>query len=139
MPLPRRRLTADALPSTIDVNYIYMNNQMRIAVPVAGGVLAMHFGHAERFALLDVDRSSRQVAAISEIDAPPHQPGLLPPWLQEQGVQVVIAGGMGSRAVSLFHQAGIEVLTGAPAAAPAELAERYLNGTLATGENVCDH
>ncbi len=112
---------------------------MRIAVPMADGLLAMHFGHCERFALVDVDRATREIVTVSEVEAPAHQPGLLPPWLKERGVDVVIAGGMGSRAVSLFRQVGVEVLTGAPAAAPAKLARQYLDGTLAPGGNACDH
>ncbi len=44
---------------------------------------------------------------------PPHEPGLLPTWLQEQGADIIIAGGMGSRAQELFLGKGIHVVTGA--------------------------
>jgi len=43
------------------------------------------------------------------IDAPPHEPGLLPRWLHEQGAHLIIAGGMGHRAQELFVQNGIQV------------------------------
>ena len=51
---------------------------MRIAIPVADGRLAMHFGHCEKFALLDVDTDEKKIIKKEEIDAPPHEPGLLP-------------------------------------------------------------
>jgi len=46
---------------------------------------------------------------------------------------------MGSRAQSLFNDNGIEVLIGAPSENPNVLAQAYLDGTLTTGANICDH
>ena len=112
---------------------------MRIAIPMAGGHLAQHFGHCEKFALIDVDPDTRQITATSEVEAPEHQPGLLPPWLKERGVTLVIAGGMGSRAHSLFQASAIEVLTGAAEESPEVLVRQYLDGGLVTGQNACDH
>jgi predicted Fe-Mo cluster-binding NifX family protein len=112
---------------------------MRIAIPMAGGHLALHFGHCEKFALIDVDPVTRQITATSEVEAPEHQPGLLPPWLKERGVTLVIAGGMGSRAHSLFQASAIEVLTGAQEESPEALVRQYLDGGLVTGQNACDH
>jgi len=112
---------------------------MKIAVPVADGRLTMHFGHCEEFALLDVDRQTRSILSTVRREAPPHEPGLLPRWLRELGVDVVIAGGMGRRAQDLFAQNGIEVVVGADAETPEQLASAYLDETLQMGENVCDH
>jgi predicted Fe-Mo cluster-binding NifX family protein len=112
---------------------------MRIAIPVDGGHLARHFGHCRKFALIDVDPAGKRITGTSEIAAPEHQPGLLPPWLKERGVDVVIAGGMGDRAHSLFQAAAIEVLTGAPEESPAALVEQYLSGGLASSGSLCDH
>jgi len=112
---------------------------MRIAIPTSDGRLALHFGHCKQFALIDVDERNKRIVADELVEAPDHQPGLLPKWLHEQGVNLVIAGGMGSRAVQLFTQSGIEVCTGAPSETPRALVEAYLNGTLDAGQNVCDH
>jgi ATP-binding protein involved in chromosome partitioning len=112
---------------------------MRIAIPIAAGRLAQHFGHCEKFALVDVDPIAKQTTASTEVPAPEHQPGLLPPWLKEHGVNLIIAGGMGSRAHSLFQAASIDVLTGAPAETAAALVRQYLDGNLVTGANSCDH
>lgn len=112
---------------------------MRIAIPISEGKLSAHFGHCERFALVDVDPATKKILKCEELDAPAHQPGLLPPWLAERGAQIIIAGGMGSRAQELFATQGIQVLTGAPPEAPKRIVADYLAGKLATGENVCDH
>jgi predicted Fe-Mo cluster-binding NifX family protein len=112
---------------------------MRIAVPITDGRLAQHFGHCERFALVDVDQATKETTGSTEVPAPEHQPGLLPPWLKERGVDLVIAGGMGGRAYSLFQAASIEVLTGAPSEPALTLVRQYLDGKLITRENGCDH
>jgi ATP-binding protein involved in chromosome partitioning len=112
---------------------------MRVAIPVCEGVLSMHFGHCEKFALVDVDPAVQAIIGATELDSPPHQPGLLPGWLAERGVNLVIAGGMGVRAQQLFSQAGIEVVVGAASAAPERVVMDFLAGSLVTGANVCDH
>ena len=112
---------------------------MRIAIPLAEGVLSMHFGHCEEFALVDVNRDSKEIESIAKVEAPPHQPGLLPKWLADKGANLIIAGGMGMRAKNLFDQNGIEVVVGAPSLPPEAIVIEYMAGTLSTGENLCDH
>jgi ATP-binding protein involved in chromosome partitioning len=112
---------------------------MRIAIPLAQGQLCAHFGHCEEFAIVDVDSQEKCVSGIHRQVPPPHAPGVLPQWLGQQKVNVVIAGGMGSRAQSLFAENGIQVVTGAAAGSPEEVAAAYLNGTLQPGANICDH
>jgi len=112
---------------------------MKIAIPLASGRLSMHFGHCERFALVDVDPAEKTILKREDVDAPPHQPGLLPKWLAERGANVIIAGGMGRRAQDLFTEHGIQVIVGAPADTPERLVGDFLAGTLQAGENVCDH
>jgi len=112
---------------------------MKYAIPVSGGVLAGHFGHCEQFALVDVDEKSKKILRKEMVASPGHQPGLLPEWLARQGVSVVIAGGMGSRAQDLFNQNGINVVIGAPSDEPEKIVLAYLGGDLVTGNNVCDH
>ncbi|MFZ1946796.1 MAG: NifB/NifX family molybdenum-iron cluster-binding protein [bacterium] len=112
---------------------------MRIAIPLAEGRLSPHFGHCGHFAIVDVDPDTKAILGREDIEAPPHQPGLLPPWLADQGVTVIIAGGMGQRARGLFTDRGITVVTGAPPDTPERLVADYLAGTLQVGENICDH
>ena len=110
---------------------------MKIAIPTADGKLAMHFGHCEKFTIVDTE--NEKVINKEEAIPPPHEPGVLPKWLKEKNVQAIIAGGMGQRAQSLFSEAGIKVTVGAPSDSVDELVEKYLNDTLETGVNYCDH
>lgn len=112
---------------------------MKIVIPVANGQLSMHFGHCEKFAVIEVDEKEKKILGKEFLDAPPHQPGLLPSWLAERGANVIIAGGMGQRAQELFAANGIKVVIGAPAESPEKLAGDFLAGTLVSGANVCDH
>ncbi len=112
---------------------------MRFAIPLAEGKLAIHFGHCAAFALIDANPDTRKIENREDVAAPPHQPGLLPPWLAERGVNVIIAGGMGQRAQQLFTEKGIRVTVGAPAEDPESLVVAYLEGTLQSGQNACDH
>ncbi len=115
------------------------DGNMRIAIPIAGGRLSAHFGHCEEFALIDVDTDTKTITAQESSPAPDHQPGLLPKWLSEHGANVIIAGGMGSRAKDLFAAQNIEVIVGAPVDDAETIAKAYLDGTLSVGSNICDH
>jgi ATP-binding protein involved in chromosome partitioning len=112
---------------------------MKIAIPLAAGRLCMHFGHCEQFALVDVAENDGKAMQTTLVTPPPHEPGLLPRWLHQQGVTLVIAGGMGQRAQQLFGQSGVKVVVGAPPEAPEVLVSAYLDGTLQCGGNTCDH
>ncbi|NVN90783.1 MAG: ATPase [Desulfuromonadales bacterium] len=112
---------------------------MKIAIPLADGKLTMHFGHCASFALIDVNLAEKTILNRSDVIPPPHEPGLLPPWLAERGVNMIIAGGMGQRAQGLFAAQDIQVFVGAPADTPEALVGYYLSGTLQTGTNACDH
>ncbi len=112
-------------------------DKFKIAVPLAEGVLTNHFGHCEQFAIMEVENGVVKSKEI--IVPPPHEPGLLPKWLGERSVNLIIAGGMGQRALELFGAQNIKVVTGAPNLAPEALVEKYFQGALVTGDNVCDH
>jgi predicted Fe-Mo cluster-binding NifX family protein len=110
---------------------------MKIAMPVQGGRLSQHFGHSEQFSLFEIEDQS--IRGREDVTPPPHEPGLLPRWLKEHGVTLVIAGGMGHRAQMIFEQAGIQVICGAPSETPDSVVGSYLKGELETGDNACDH
>jgi predicted Fe-Mo cluster-binding NifX family protein len=112
---------------------------MKIAVPTAGGKLCAHFGHCEKFVIVTVDDKTKTITAKEDVVPPPHEPGLLPRWLHEKGVTVIIAGGMGARAQELLKQFGIQVIVGAPCEHPQTVILDWLKGALVKGNNVCDH
>ncbi|MBT3362148.1 MAG: ATPase [Chloroflexi bacterium] len=112
---------------------------MKYAVPMSGGMLSAHFGHCEQFALITVDEGKKQIFETELVTPPAHEPGLFPVWLAGLGVSFVIAGGMGPRAVDIFTENRIGVILGALESDPEKAVLNHLNGSLATGENACDH
>jgi predicted Fe-Mo cluster-binding NifX family protein len=111
---------------------------MKIAIPMEEDKLCTHFGHCRNFAVVEVD-DGKNIVTVSHIPAPPHEPGLLPGWLAERGINLVIAGGIGARAEGMLIEKGIEVIIGAPQDTPENLAKAYLNRKLSSGKNLCDH
>jgi len=116
-----------------------MNTPIKVAIPLAAGKLCMHFGHCEQFALVDADPASGKIIGRKDLTPPPHEPGVLPQWLAEQGATVILAGGMGQRAQQLFAAQNIAVMVGLPSETPEMLVAAYLAGTLQSGTNACDH
>lgn len=113
------------------------SNTFKVAIPVAEGRLCNHFGHCQQFAVIQINAG---LFGGTELHTPPpHEPGVLPQWLGNLGVSLVIAGGMGQRALSLLAEKGIKVITGSPSQEPEALVKSYLAGALVNGPNVCDH
>ena len=115
------------------------NKMTRYAIPTANGELCLHFGHCETFAFIEVDEDKKKIVKQEFREPPLHEPGVLPRWLAENGVNIIVAGGMGSRAKGLFEENNIEVITGAYVDKPENVVLAHLEGKLQLGENVCDH
>lgn len=109
----------------------------KIAIPIENGKLSSHFGHCPQFAIIEINNN--KVISIKEVNSPVHQPGLLPKWLAEFGVNHIIAAGIGQKAITLFNQNNIGVSVGAEIKSAKELTEDYLNNALSIGVNACDH
>ncbi|MDK2820931.1 MAG: hypothetical protein PWP31_896 [Clostridia bacterium] len=109
---------------------------MKIAVANEGNMVAEHFGHCSKFSLFDIENG--KVISREDIDNPGHKPGFLPVYLGNLGVKCVIVGGIGSRAVQLFAERGIEVIRGANGSIDAVI-DTYLDGKLFDNDNMCDH
>ncbi len=107
------------------------------AIPLENGMLCAHFGHCQKFAIVEVE--NKNITAMQEIVPPEHQPGLYPKWVAGFGTTDVIAGGMGQHAVNLFNEQKINVFVGAPIKEPKELVEDFLNENLSLSANYCDH
>ena len=107
------------------------------AVPTENGLLCAHFGHCEKFAIITTEEN--KIVEQNFITPPVHQPGVYPQFLANQGVSVIISGGMGYKAQELFAHNNIEVVIGVNSDSPQALVESYLKQELVSGENLCDH
>ena len=112
---------------------------MRVAISAddsngLDSVVSPHFGRCPYYVLVDLD--GREVSQVSAVENPHyghHQPGQVPGFIDSQGVDVMLAGGMGRRAIGLFQEYGIQAVTGAAGSVRHAL-EQYLGGTLQGAE-----
>ena len=70
---------------------------MKAAISTDGKAVSMHFGRCPSFTLVEFDAEGT-IIGKEQIENPGHQPGFLPQFLSEKGVNYVIAGGAGGRA-----------------------------------------
>ncbi|NLX48362.1 MAG: dinitrogenase iron-molybdenum cofactor biosynthesis protein [Methanospirillum sp.] len=109
---------------------------MKIAIAKEGAAVSEHFGHCEGYAVYAIENNVPE--RHEDIANPGHSPGFLPVFLAERGIEVVIAGGMGPRAIDLFCQNGIEVVLGVHG--PVDDAARgFATGALVGGASACTH
>lgn len=102
------------------------------------GQVSMHFGRCPYFTVVELlDGKIQGVQAVENPHYDNHQPGAVPAFISSLGANVILAGGMGPRAVQMFHSMGIDVATGAVGQVDKVL-EAYLSGTLA-GIIPCQH
>ncbi|GLI55348.1 hypothetical protein PM10SUCC1_08620 [Propionigenium maris DSM 9537] len=110
---------------------------IRIAFPTNNGeTVETHFGHCKRFAIYTV--KGQEIVNREIVDAPPHQPGLLPRFLGELKANTIITGGMGQRAIDFFKAQDIEVILGATGGIEGNLKE-YMGGALYSKGSACSH
>ena len=109
---------------------------MRVAVSTDGNMVAAHFGRCEAYTLADIEDA--KVVKSETIANPGHEPGFLPGYLAERGVNCIVAGGMGPRAHGLFAERQIETIVGVSGSVAAAL-EALAKGELQGGESTCDH
>ena len=89
-----------------------------------------HFGRCPYYTIVTVENGAIASAqAIPNPGADGHGPGELPALIKQLGVDVLLTGGMGPRAVDFFTRYGIEVATGAQGTVRSAV-EAYLAGRL---------
>jgi predicted Fe-Mo cluster-binding NifX family protein len=64
---------------------------------------------------------------------------VIPRWLGEKGVNVVLTGGIGQKAVQLFQQYNIIPVIGVPEKPAKELIVDFVEGRIESGLNQCSH
>lgn len=109
---------------------------MKIAVTYENGAVFQHFGHTEQFRIYEAEDGA--VISARTLDANGSGHGALAALLQENGIDVLICGGIGPGAQNALAEQGIELCAGAAGNAD-EAVAAYLRGELInTGAN-CDH
>jgi len=112
-----------------------MEDKRVIAVPTLDehgleGEVSGHFGPASHFTFIEMEGDQVvECRVMANPFAGSHQPGQVPTFVKEQGATVMLAGGMGGRAIAMLEDFGIAVATGAEGTVKDAL-EAYLRGDL---------
>ena len=110
---------------------------MKVAVTYENGQIFQHFGHTEQFKIYTVEND--KVTAMQVVDTNGSGHGALVGFLQAQGVDTLICGGIGAGAQNALKQAGIRLYGGANGNAD-DAVNALLNGSLQFDANVhCSH
>ncbi|SDC61151.1 NifB/NifX family molybdenum-iron cluster-binding protein [Parafannyhessea umbonata] len=112
-------------------------NMTRIAVTHEDGNVFQHFGRTQSFKLYDVEDGKVVTSQVVGAGGVSH--GALAGLLAENGVDVLICGGLGGGALAALQRAGVRVYGGAQGPADDAVAS-YLAGSMQqTDEASCDH
>ena len=107
---------------------------MKIAISAESGQVYAHFGRAPEFVFVTIENN--EVVEKNVLPNPGHTVGSIPEFVNQQGANVMISGGMGQRAVQFFNQYGIDVVVGITGSVN-DVIKKILNGTLEGGESLC--
>jgi predicted Fe-Mo cluster-binding NifX family protein len=107
---------------------------MRVAISTDGDSVSVHFGRCPSFTIVDIENG--ELKKITEVPNPGHQPGAIPEFLHKKGVECIVAGGMGMRAVSFFEEYGIKTIVGVSGSIDGAV-EQLKIGALKGGTSLC--
>ena len=107
---------------------------MKAAIATDGNQVAAHFGRCQAYTLVEL--AGGKVKEIIRKNNPGHLPGAIPQYLHGLGVERIICGGLGNRAVELFQSLGIEVSAGVEGNVDG-IIRQLADGTLTGGESSC--
>ncbi len=110
---------------------------MKIAVPYENGMVYQHFGHSAQFKIYEAENGAVTRSEVVSTNGQGH--GALVGFLVQQGVNVVLCGGIGTGAQVALMQAGIQMFGGISGLADLAVAD-YLSGKLVFDPEVhCTH
>ncbi len=110
---------------------------MKIAVTYEKGMIFQHFGHSKAFKIYEVQDGA--FTKIYELPVVGSGHGALATMLKDEGVDILICGGIGGGAQTALAQAGIKVFGGVNGGADSAVAA-FVAGNLDYDPDVkCDH
>lgn len=113
------------------------NLTMKIAVTYENSQVFQHFGHTEQFKIYDVEAGKVVSSKVVDTNGSGH--GALAGFLQQEGVDTLICGGIGGGAKQALSAAGIQLYGGVSGDVD-EAVSMLLSGKLAYDpEVVCGH
>ncbi len=118
----------------------YVINTLRLKMKIVAisvnnnNNISDHFGYSEKFIIYQINNN--QITNKTVLKNPGHQPGSIPDYLNQNGVNVIICGGIGLSAIKLFNQCQIEVISGIKGDYEKVISD-YLSGSLVSDNQAC--
>jgi predicted Fe-Mo cluster-binding NifX family protein len=111
---------------------------MIIAVPYIDGQVDGHFGRTEAFLIARAEAGAVVESEVRGVAGLQHDHGGLAGFLRDQGVSVVLAGGMGGPMQQALKGAGFELYCGVSGDATAAV-DAFLRGEIEQSDASCGH
>lgn len=107
---------------------------MRIAITTEGSYVSEHFGRCPHYTIVDLE--GNKIIKFELIENPGHKSGFMPNFLKQKGVECVICGGIGTKAINYFSELGIKVIMGVTEKIE-DVLEKMKKGELEGGGSLC--
>jgi predicted Fe-Mo cluster-binding NifX family protein len=111
---------------------------MIVAVPYLQGNVNAHFGSTQAFMVAKTDGTRVTETAVYEVQGMQHNHAGIAGFLKEQGVETILAGGMGAPMQNALKAQGFELYCGVQGPAIAAV-EAFLRGDIEQSESTCGH
>jgi predicted Fe-Mo cluster-binding NifX family protein len=111
---------------------------MKVAVPYLQGNVNAHFGSTQAFMVAEGVEGKLEKTTVFEVQGMQHNHSGIAGFLKEQGVEVILAGGMGAPMQQALKMQGFELFCGVQGPAVAAV-EAFLRGEIEQSESTCGH
>ncbi len=112
--------------------------RMIVAVPYLQGNVNAHFGSTQAFLVAEALDGNVERASVFEVQGMQHNHAGIAGFLKEQGVEVILAGGMGAPMQQALKAQGFDLYCGVSGPA-VEAVEAFLRGEIEQSESTCGH
>lgn len=111
-----------------------MADKIKYSIATEGENVAAHFGRCPKYTIVETEGC--KVLNTEVIPNPGHATGAIPKYMADLGVNVMISGGMGRRAINFFQQFGIKTVLGIQDTIGSVI-EKIEADELASGDSLC--
>jgi predicted Fe-Mo cluster-binding NifX family protein len=111
---------------------------MIVAVPYLRGDVNAHFGSTQAFLIAEGVEGKLERTSVYEVQGMQHNHAGIAGFLKEQGVEVILAGGMGAPMQQALKAQGFELYCGVGGPAVTAV-EAFLRGEIEQSESTCGH
>lgn len=125
-------------PDDSDMEARERGESMIVAVPYLQGSVNAHFGSTQAFMVAETTDGKVDKTTVFEVQGMQHNHRGIAGFLKEQGVEVILAGGMGAPMQQALKMQGFELYCGVQGPAIAAV-EAFLRGEIEQSESTCGH